>query len=67
MQHHCLASDPSAPPGDDKVSQFRINAYFMHESEKAAAQRAVDSATISEAEWTPGYVMGWSMSRRSRT
>jgi len=40
------------------VTKYRIKAYFMHEHEKEAAQKAVDSAVIADAEWTPGYVMG---------
>jgi hypothetical protein len=40
------------------MSKYRIKAYFMHDSEQAAARQAVDSAAIADAEWTDGYVMG---------
>jgi serine protease AprX len=38
--------------------QFRVKAFFMHESEQAAAERAVDQAIITDVERTDGYLMG---------
>jgi hypothetical protein len=40
------------------MTKYRIKAYFMHESEQAAAQQAVNDLSITDAEWTPGYLMG---------
>lgn len=40
------------------MSKFRIKAFFMHETEEAAARRAVEAAAVTEAEWTAGYLMG---------
>ena len=40
------------------MSKYRIKAYYMHEHERASAQKAADSSLIADAEWTPGYVMG---------
>jgi len=40
------------------MTKYRIKAYFMHEHEQDAAKEAVDASVITDAEWTPGYVMG---------
>jgi subtilisin family serine protease len=40
------------------MTKYRIKAYFMHEHEHDVAQKAVDKSIISDAEWTPAYVMG---------
>ncbi len=40
------------------MNKYRIKGYYMHETERAAAQVAVDAAVISEAEMTPGFVTG---------
>lgn len=40
------------------MTKYRIRAYFMHEHEQAAAQKAVTKSVITDAEWTPAYVMG---------
>jgi subtilisin family serine protease len=40
------------------MDKFRVKAYFMHEHEHDAAQKAVETSVITDAEWTDGYVMG---------
>jgi serine protease AprX len=40
------------------MAKFRVKAFFMHESEQAAAKRAEDSNVITDTEWTDGYLMG---------
>lgn len=40
------------------MDKYRIKAYFMHEHEQDVAKRAEEKSLITEAEWTPGYVMG---------
>jgi serine protease AprX len=40
------------------MSKYRIKAYFMHEYEEIAAKEAVSNSIITEAEITPGYIMG---------
>ena len=40
------------------MATYRVKAFFMHESELAAAQRAEQAKTITETEWTEGYVIG---------
>jgi serine protease AprX len=40
------------------MAQFRIKAFFMHESEEEAAKTAEATAIIKESEWTDGYLMG---------
>ncbi|MDQ3749466.1 MAG: S8 family serine peptidase [Acidobacteriota bacterium] len=40
------------------MSKYRIKAYFMHEYEEGAAKDAVNNSIITEAEITPGYIMG---------
>ena len=40
------------------MARYRVKAYFMHESEEAAAKKAVDDSLLESPEWTPGYVMG---------
>jgi serine protease AprX len=40
------------------VAKYRVKAFFMHEAEADAAKRAEQSATMTETEWTDGYVIG---------
>ncbi len=40
------------------MNKYRVKAYFMHESEQAAASAAVSNSVITEAEMTQGFVMG---------
>lgn len=40
------------------MNKYRIKGYYMHETERAAAQQAVDDSVISDAEMTPGFVIG---------
>jgi serine protease AprX len=40
------------------MAKYRVKAFFMHESEAAAAKQAQSGAIITEAEWTDGYVSG---------
>src|SRR5262245_60974959 len=41
-----------------RMARYRVKAFFMHEHEEAAARQAENNATITETEWTQGYVMG---------
>jgi hypothetical protein len=40
------------------MTKYRVKAYYMHEHERAAAERAESESIIQSAEWTDGYVMG---------
>lgn len=40
------------------MTKYRVKAYFMHEHEQSAAQEAVNTSLLTDAEWTDGYVMG---------
>jgi hypothetical protein len=40
------------------MALYRVKAFFIHEHEKAAAASAERAATLTETEWTDGYVMG---------
>ena len=40
------------------MATYRVKAFFMHESERDAAERAEQAKVITEAEWTDGYVIG---------
>ena len=39
------------------MATYRVKAFFMHESEFAAAKRAEQAKTITDTEWTDGYVI----------
>ena len=39
------------------LARYRVKAFFMHEAELAAAERAERANTITETEWTDGYVI----------
>jgi serine protease AprX len=39
------------------LATYRVKAFFMHEDEFAAAKRAEQANTITETEWTDGYVV----------
>jgi subtilisin family serine protease len=49
---------PIAGAGGEFMAMFRVKAFFMHEHEAAAAKRAEDAATLTDTEWTEGYVLG---------
>jgi serine protease AprX len=40
------------------MAKFRVKAFFMHEGERAAAERAAKDDVITDTEWTDGYLMG---------
>jgi subtilisin family serine protease len=40
------------------MAKFRIKAFFMHEDEEDAARDAEKAATLTDTEWTAGYVLG---------
>lgn len=39
------------------MATYRVKAFFMHASERAAAERAALANIITETEWTDGYVI----------
>lgn len=49
---------PFANKREFKVAKFRVKAFFMHEHEKAAAAGAVGNGTVTDFEWTDGYLIG---------
>jgi serine protease AprX len=40
------------------MTRYRVKAFFMHEREQQAAADAEQAATLSDCEWTDGYVIG---------
>jgi subtilisin family serine protease len=40
------------------MTTYRVKAFFMHENELDAAKRAEVAKTITDTEWTEGYVIG---------
>ncbi|PBC01436.1 S8 family serine peptidase [Mesorhizobium sp. WSM3860] len=40
------------------MAKYRVKAFFMHERERDVARAAETVGTITEAEWTEGYVIG---------
>src|SRR5258708_35907796 len=52
------AGGPGCRQGDELMAMFRVKAFFMHEHEAAAAKRAEEAATLTDTEWTDGYVLG---------
>lgn len=39
------------------LATYRVKAFFMHDSEHDAARRAEQAKTITDTEWTDGYVI----------
>jgi hypothetical protein len=42
---------------ETSLATYRVKAFFMHENEFAAAKRAEQANTITDTEWTDGYVI----------
>ena len=40
------------------MAKYRVKVFFMHENELGAAKQAEGAKTITDTEWTEGYVIG---------
>jgi len=40
------------------MTTYRVKVFFMHENELDAAKQAEVAKTITDTEWTEGYVLG---------
>src|SRR4051812_45333548 len=45
-------------PSEADVTQYRVKAYYIDETEREEARQLEERKLIRDAEWTEGYVLG---------